>query len=105
MICQDLMVLMAIYEYDFDPEDMYFCEYVQARTGLDLDGYVCLGGQEILQLSTEEEYLACKNPITTHNVHGKPFTEGERKTNFKVLKIFKGKIQDCWELYNEHEVM
>lgn len=71
-ICQDNDVLLKITEYDYDLKDPEFYKYCQSRIGF-----------EPAKTTATFEWLANHHILTVD----------------ACLKIWRGKLQDCWEIF------
>jgi hypothetical protein len=83
-ICQDQKKLMAMRHFDFDLTDMDFVRYFERRTGV-MISCNSNGGR-----SNQDEWFETCQWIA--------FPEDD------VYRIIRAKMQDCWEIYQEHEM-
>jgi hypothetical protein len=102
MICQDMNVLERIFEYDYDLRNDDFMAYFRGRTGY---GIYCVG-ITIYHYETlnHQEIFAEEFDFYTNNPHMKcdGFSAKEcAQISVRINKINRGKLQDCWELFNE----
>lgn len=99
MICQDMDTLLSVYEYDFDLNDRGFRAYFTARTGIDF--YGCF--KDRLQDWSFRDIFAHYFAYYVANPD-RMCDEFNAKENadidVKIIKILRGRLQDCWELYN-----
>ncbi|KKL81329.1 hypothetical protein LCGC14_1995900 [marine sediment metagenome] len=100
-ICQDYHALMSVHEYDFDLDNQEFVNYFIERTGIKLGSeerpelarwlLISPMAQAWLRTSKDYKYLESGEAV--------PLGE-EREGAIAINKILKGRIQDCWELFN-----
>ena len=95
MICLDSMVFDSVSEFDFDLSNEGFFQYFKERTG-----YVIKEEHKDIYNMTEQQYL--NDSRFDYSETGYKFSEKEKRSIFLSIKITKGKMQDCWELYNKN---
>lgn len=83
-ICQDQAKLLAMRHFDFDLTDMDFVRYFEERTGV--------------QISRTSYGLKCKEDEWRETCEWIAYPED------MVYRIMRAKLQDCWEIYCEHEM-
>ena len=84
-ICQDLDALLAVRETSFDLSDPDFVAYFVRRTGVRINE----NGRGV----TYKTYSPC-SPQEWADVC-RDITQGKDQVN----RILRGKLEDCWELY------
>ncbi len=109
-ICQDHQVLLAITEFDFDLTDPGFQAYARSRGVLHGCG---IPGSHRWRFTadhaaTRDDFMAdpCfrspdPGPITSAVYLYPP---EEMETHWRIMRLAKAKLQDCWELYRTHTV-
>lgn len=102
MICQETNILLAVTEFDFDLSNGEFCKYLRSRTGWSLKGCEDPDLLEFMITDPGAEQWILESPKYCYlNGNKIPFGK-ERKQKVKIIQIQKGKIQDCWELFQQH---
>jgi hypothetical protein len=85
-ICQDHDFLLAVTQCDFDLTDPEFVAYFEGRTGVQLRK---TGPYKNPRQRTPEEWESMVAEITSSN-------------DMPIL-VLRGRLQDCWELYQSVE--
>jgi len=105
MICQDPAVLMKVSEYSFDLNNPEFREYYTKRTGQSFDPDFFNQALDFYQNWTEEEVMT-RPDFTYVERQGsirisskRPVSEEDRIFWCKQLRVTRGALQDCWELF------
>lgn len=101
MICQEIEILEALHEYDFDLSDEDFLAYLKSRTGImpfaccnrELKNFFLTDNGAEQWILESPEYKFLDGTMV-------PFGK-DREVKVRIIKIQKGKIQDCWELFNQ----
>jgi hypothetical protein len=83
-ICQNHDFLLAVTHFDFDLSDPEFVAYFEGRTGIQLRS---TGGYYTPRNRSGEEWKEMVADISS--------AEDE------TTRILRGKLQDCWEIYNK----
>lgn len=104
-ICQDIDVLARVSQYDFDLSDVRFLAYAHARGVLYKAGNCQSRRWQATAdhaLSREaflaDRYFQLSEP---HPVTGQQhaYSPEDMETHWRIMKIAKGGLQDCWQLY------
>lgn len=90
-ICQDVDVLLRVTKYSFDIFNLEFVRYFTARTGIVLDD----NHPEIVRRRALGLLLTPVAPLADQQQW---ISNGNCNDN-RSLKIIRGKLQDCWELF------
>ncbi len=102
-ICQDLKVLQRISIYSFDLSDRKFRDYVAARTGVVYDyGTPAQIAERIDFYQNWSDDDIRSRPDFTYADQTSVSIE-DRAVWIKIVRISRGKLQDCWELYQNHQ--
>lgn len=124
-ICQDSEVLLRITEYSYDIQNQGFIRYLADRTGILLDPKhpevqrrqkagslktppAPLSLHQQIALMSDAEYLTTDLLVRKYDPSGKEKPQAEwvviprEERNLRSHRIFKGRLQDCWELYTQH---
>lgn len=103
-LCQELDVLERIYDHDFDLNDEGFRNELETRGVLSFKKLENLSlEQHIDILQNWSEHRVLTDDILAYSITGLKFDEAHKKTSLRIWKITRGKIQDCWEIYNNPE--
>lgn len=97
-LCQDIDVLKRISEYDFDYSAPEFREYCKRR------GIVWLSIAPKYLETTIKVYSVwsderIRKDYFKESITGYQYDDDDKDGFMQILRIQKGKLQDCWELY------
>ena len=98
-ICQEVEILLKVYEYSFDIHDKKFLKYITQRTGRtfndrNIDYYINWTEKEVMERQ-DLTYIESKNPRYSE----KPLEKECRVFQWKLIRMTRGSFQDCWELW------
>lgn len=101
-LCDDTSILLKITQYDYEL-DIDFCKYAQER-GIYNFNYSpeCFERIRTALLELDDDkYLA--NDNYHRSINGGLYSLEHRIQFLKSLKMLRGALQDCWEVYKENE--
>lgn len=102
-LCQEVDLLPMIDEYDYDLSDSAFLNYCQSRGVLHLAGTPSSRRWEYFAdyTKSKNDYLADEIFWFAQEFEGKRhrYSEKELNSNWEIVALGRGKLQDCWELY------
>ncbi|MCK5606449.1 hypothetical protein KAR91_31395 [Candidatus Pacearchaeota archaeon] len=98
-ICQEVEILLKVFEYSFDIYDKKFRKYITQRTGRtfndgNIDYYINWTEKEVMERQ-DFTYIKSDDP----RYSGKPLEKECRIFHWKLIRMTRGSIQDCWELW------
>lgn len=102
-LCQEIDLLFMVDEYDYDLFDKTFQGYCSARGVLHVTGE--LGSRKWDYMAdytkTKSDFLVEPFFQFAQEVDGKRYryTSDEMETGWKIVRLGRAKLQDCWELY------
>lgn len=92
-LCQEPEVLLRISEYSFDLTDSDFRDYFASRTGQVIEA----SQFDFYQNWTQEQVMNRRNFATKKGSVNS--VNSDRKQWWEIVRLTRGKLQDCWELY------
>lgn len=102
-LCEDPDLLVLATEYDYELQEEAFRQYCVARGRLHVAGEP--GSRRwdyfVEHTRTKDEYLADPYFHFAATSHGEPyrFTDGELEIGWRIIRLGRATLQDCWELY------
>lgn len=97
--------LCKITEYDYDLSDSEFVEYARSRGAMNTAFTAGSPHREYVKnyWLTEADYIADQRKGVSHaqlyEGYRYKYTEAERRSNWKLVRLARAKLQDCWEIY------
>lgn len=104
-ICQEPAALLLVGAYSYDVTDKSFLAYFLDRCGIDFR-LVDLDHHRLFLISApwlEVEEWILNSPELTYLSTLMPVPAEHRDVMVKVWKIIRGKLQDCWEVYQVNQ--
>jgi hypothetical protein len=104
-LCQEADLLPMVSQYDYDLSDAGFQTYCSTRGTLHVAGEP--GGRRWKYFAeyqiNKDAFLADPYFQLSQEVDGKRirYTDGEMETGWKIMKLGRAQLQDCWELYRK----
>lgn len=105
-VCQDVDVLASIAAYSYDVDNPAFAAYFLRRTGIDIAWAMTHGPRPewsrfFLSAPWDEvEAWILTSQDYTYLATGRPVDDRCRRSTLLILKITRGKLQDCWEIFH-----
>lgn len=104
-LCQEIDLLIMVDEYDYDLSNKTFQGYCSARGILHVTGEPGSRRWEYMAdyAKTKRDYLADPWFQFAQEFDGKRYryTNEEMETCWKIVRLGRAKLQDCWELYSQ----
>lgn len=101
-LCQDTDSVATVYEYDYDLLDTEFQAYCRTRGVLHIAGTPESTRWEfcVNYMRSPDEYFKTigRTPPKSADPEEDPLPP-EADTDWKIIRIARGKLQDCWELF------
>jgi hypothetical protein len=103
-LCQDSDLLLMVSEFDYKLEEPDFQAYCAERGVLHVAG---TPGSKRWHFSrdharSKEEYLAEPDSRFSNSVYAggqREYSEADMEIGWKIIRVGRAKLQDCWELY------
>jgi hypothetical protein len=103
-LCQESDLLLMVREYDYDLSIKRFQDYCSDRGILHVSGEPESKRWEYMAdyRKTKSSFLADSYFRFSEEVNGKQhhYTDGDMETHWKIIRLGRAKLQDCWELYS-----
>ncbi len=103
-LCQNADLLLTVDEYDYDLSDPGFQKYCSDRGVLHVAGEP--GSKRwkffVSHAKPKRQYLEDQYFQFSEEVDGKKhrYTRKEMEVGWKIIRLGRAKLQDCWELYS-----
>jgi hypothetical protein len=102
-LCQNVDFLLMVTEYSYELSDQQFQDYCEARGALHLAGVPgsTRWGFFVDHSKSKEDYVNNSDCQFAQGYEGSRhrFTPEEMESGWKVIRIGRAKLQDCWEVF------
>jgi hypothetical protein len=104
-LCQEPELLLMVNQYDYDLADKDFQKYCENRGILFIAGDFGSKRWHIFMHwnKSKDDYLADPYFQYAEEVNGKKYkyNNHEMDVQWRIIKLGRAKLQDCWELYSK----